>query len=193
MTKAGAHLAHLFTHLPSLLGHALRLLCGCFYLQKPGCWSWRAPQVVAQEKTKVSAPVMRKMVLEEQTIEKEQITKKMTNRNLSSAHLCFLHSVLGRQQFIPGQHSSNPYKTSTVSWERSLIFPYSSPIFLACSLSCVRLFDPMGRSPLGSFAHEISRQEYWSGLPFPTPGGLPDPRIEPCLLSLPHCRRILYC
>ena len=25
---------------------------------------------------------------------------------------------------------------------------------------------------------EFSRQEYWSGLPFPSPGGLPDPRIE---------------
>ena len=25
----------------------------------------------------------------------------------------------------------------------------------------------------------FSRQEYWSGLPFPTPGDLPDPRIEP--------------
>ena len=25
----------------------------------------------------------------------------------------------------------------------------------------------------------ISRQEYWSGLPFPSPGDLPDPRIEP--------------
>ena len=26
---------------------------------------------------------------------------------------------------------------------------------------------------------EFSRQGYWSGLPFPSPGGLPDPRIEP--------------
>ena len=25
----------------------------------------------------------------------------------------------------------------------------------------------------------FSRQEYWSGLPFPSPGYLPDPRIEP--------------
>ena len=25
----------------------------------------------------------------------------------------------------------------------------------------------------------FSRQEYWSGLPFPSPGGLPDPGIEP--------------
>ena len=26
---------------------------------------------------------------------------------------------------------------------------------------------------------EFSRQEYWSGLPFPSPGNLPDPRIKP--------------
>ena len=25
----------------------------------------------------------------------------------------------------------------------------------------------------------FSRQEYWSGLPFPSPGHLPDPKIEP--------------
>ena len=26
---------------------------------------------------------------------------------------------------------------------------------------------------------EFSRQEYWSGLPLPSPGGLPDPGIKP--------------
>ena len=26
---------------------------------------------------------------------------------------------------------------------------------------------------------EFSRQEYWSGLPFPSPEDLPNPRIEP--------------
>ena len=26
---------------------------------------------------------------------------------------------------------------------------------------------------------KFSRQEYWSGQPFPSPGGLPDPGIEP--------------
>ena len=36
-----------------------------------------------------------------------------------------------------------------------------------------------------SLAHQtppslgFSRQEYWSGLPFPSPGDLPDPGIEP--------------
>ena len=30
----------------------------------------------------------------------------------------------------------------------------------------------------------FSRQEYWSGLPFPSPGYLPDPGTEPRSLSL---------
>ena len=28
-------------------------------------------------------------------------------------------------------------------------------------------------------AHGFPRQEYWNGLPFPSPGDLPDPEIEP--------------
>ena len=31
---------------------------------------------------------------------------------------------------------------------------------------------------------EFSRQEYWSGLPLPTPGHLPDPGIEPGSFAL---------
>ena len=30
----------------------------------------------------------------------------------------------------------------------------------------------------------FSRQEYWSGLPFPPPGDLPDPQIEPMTPTL---------
>ena len=30
----------------------------------------------------------------------------------------------------------------------------------------------------------LSRQEYWSGLPFPSPGDLPNPGIEPRSLAL---------
>ena len=32
----------------------------------------------------------------------------------------------------------------------------------------------------------FSKQEYWSGLPFPTPGNLPNPRIEPVSLISPE-------
>ena len=31
---------------------------------------------------------------------------------------------------------------------------------------------------------EFSKQEYWSGLPFPSPGDLPNPGIEPKSLAL---------
>ena len=31
---------------------------------------------------------------------------------------------------------------------------------------------------------EFARQEYWSGLPFPSPGGLPEPGIKPVSLAL---------
>ena len=36
---------------------------------------------------------------------------------------------------------------------------------------------------------EFSRQEYWSGLPFPSPGTFPTQESNP---DLPHCRQILY-
>ena len=32
---------------------------------------------------------------------------------------------------------------------------------------------------------EFSRQEYWTGLSFPIPGDLPDPRIEPVTAASP--------
>ena len=48
------------------------------------------------------------------------------------------------------------------------------------SLRFVQLFvTPMDGSLPGSSVHGSSRQAYWSGLPFPSPGTLPDPRSEP--------------
>ena len=31
----------------------------------------------------------------------------------------------------------------------------------------------------------LSRQEYWNGLPFPSPGDIPDPGFKPVSLALP--------
>ena len=55
---------------------------------------------------------------------------------------------------------------------------------LSC-FSCVWLFVT-----LWTIAHQVplsmgfSRQEYWSGLPFPSPGDLPNPWIEPMFFIL---------
>ena len=47
-------------------------------------------------------------------------------------------------------------------------------------LSCVWLFaTPWSVTCQAPLSMGFSRQEYWSGLPFPPPGELPDPRIEP--------------
>ena len=48
------------------------------------------------------------------------------------------------------------------------------------SLSRVRLFaTPWTVAYQASLSMGFSRQEYWSGSPFPSPGDLPDPGIEP--------------
>ena len=38
-----------------------------------------------------------------------------------------------------------------------------------CAQPCPTLCNPMDFSPSGSSVHGISREEFWSGLPFPTP------------------------
>ena len=38
----------------------------------------------------------------------------------------------------------------------------------------------------------LSRQEYWSGLPCPPPGDLPNPGIELMLLTSPAGRQVLW-
>ena len=57
----------------------------------------------------------------------------------------------------------------------------------ACACVCAKLLqsystlcDPMHCNPPA-----FSRQEYWSGLPCPPPGELPDPGIEPVSLASP--------
>ena len=57
----------------------------------------------------------------------------------------------------------------------SLVLTQSCPIFMT-SWSVAR------QVPLSM---EFFRQEYWSRLPFPTPGNLPDPKIKPASLSSP--------
>ena len=51
---------------------------------------------------------------------------------------------------------------------------------VCCLLSCVPIFaTPWTVASQAPLSMEFSRQEYWSSLPYPAPGDLPDPRIEP--------------
>ena len=51
---------------------------------------------------------------------------------------------------------------------------------------CLTLCKPMDKPDSQShLSMGFPRQEYWSGLPFPTPGVLPDPGIEATSLASP--------
>ena len=45
--------------------------------------------------------------------------------------------------------------------------------------SCLTLVTPRTVTLQAPLSMVFSRQEYWSGLPFPSPGHLPNPGIEP--------------
>ena len=55
--------------------------------------------------------------------------------------------------------------------------------------SCLTLSTPWTVAHRAPLSRGFSRQEYWSGLPFPPPGDLPNPGTEPGLL---HCGQILH-
>ena len=49
--------------------------------------------------------------------------------------------------------------------------------------SCLTLCELMaGQAPLSM---EFSRQKYWSGFPFPSPGDIPHPGVEPMPVASP--------
>ena len=71
----------------------------------------------------------------------------------------------------------------------SLYVAHACAQMLCCIQLFVTLWTVACQSPLSM---GFSRQEYWSGLPFPSPGALPDPGIEPVssawrVDSLPLC------
>ena len=51
--------------------------------------------------------------------------------------------------------------------------------------SCLTLCNPWTIARQAPLSMGFSRQEYWSGLPRPSPGDLPNPGIEPESLTSP--------
>ena len=55
----------------------------------------------------------------------------------------------------------------------------------ACAQSCLTRYNPVDYSLQTPLSMGFSRQEYWSGLPFPSAGDLRHPGIEPRSLTPP--------
>ena len=92
-----------------------------------------------------------------------------------------------------------PNNWKEVMWRSAKPHTYPTPHVLCC-FSCVWLFVILWTVACQAPpSMGFSRQQYWSGLPCPPPGDLPDPGIElvsPALqvdfLPLSHCRNPSY-
>ena len=104
-----------------------------------------------------------------------------------TADVSFLSSLLWRQR---PQLSCSPLSPEQPRCPtRNVLSSPTTPAVCSATQVCLTLCGPMDQAPvpMGFF-----RQEYWSSLPFPTPGNLPDPGFT--AVSPVSCmnRRILY-
>ena len=100
-----------------------------------------------------------------------------------STYLFFLKELIEKKKrnaFVLPMEASSPYlhpllPCSLLSWV----------LFFVYSLSCIRvqlLATPCTTAHQAPLSMEIPRQEYWSGLPFPSPGDLPNAGLKPVSL-----------
>ena len=73
------------------------------------------------------------------------------------------------------------YNEGKELWEGVCV--YVCVCVCAKSLMCLTFATPWTVAHQASLSMEFSRQEYWSGLPFPPPGYLPNPGMEPASLA----------
>ena len=93
------------------------------------------------------------------------------------------------RQTSRGVSSVLEMKEEAEGWRKEACIQTASPVAALEALSRVHSFAmPWTVARQAPLSVGFSRQEYWSGQPFPSPGDHPDPGIEPGLL---HCRQIL--
>ena len=76
------------------------------------------------------------------------------------------------------------YKVETQSCRKKLCRRKCHPAYVQSLLFVRLLASPWTVPHQSPLSMGFSRQEYWNGLPFPSPGDLPDPRIEATLTAL---------
>ena len=137
---------------------------------------------------------------------KESDTTEHLHFSINACYLCLLVWLLLHIILLNSQHSCNKSAKSyhyvhrwevrlrETKWFPKVIQPNESWVGILfqswCtqtlkwsevkSLSHIRLFaTPWTAACQAPLSMEFSRQEYWSGLPLPSPGDLPNPGIEP--------------
>ena len=83
--------------------------------------------------------------------------------------------------FSDDQNNNGPFYLNQNSMAIRILMRVSVLSHFSCVWLCVTLWTAAGQAPL---SRGFSRQEDWSGLPCPPPGGLPDPGIQPASPAL---------
>ena len=91
-------------------------------------------------------------------------------------------------RIFPSHKKNNeiPLFATTQTDTGSIMLGEVSHVYEISCFSHVRLCaTPQTVAHQAPLSMGLSRQEYWSGLPHPSPGDLPDPGIEPTSLKFP--------
>ena len=111
-----------------------------------------------------------------------QVTQCFFPHCADRLHTCVSHSAERKTPVHRKSQESRYLTLPGLSWDCT---PYHA-CMRAQSHSRVQLFvTPWTIDRQAPLPMEFSRQEYWSGLPFTTPGDLPNPGIEPASLASP--------
>ena len=97
-----------------------------------------------------------------------------------------VHKVTKNRTQLKGQYE-HTHTLSTQNVERITTALNSAVLSGSVMSNSETLWTVACQAPLSM---EFSRQEYWSGLPCPPPGDLPDPGIEPVFPSLAGSERL---
>ena len=98
--------------------------------------------------------------------------------------------IAGTKLYVPQSKKKKKKKKSCLALHRGNLcckFTWTTtPVHAKLLQSCLTLRDPMDCMLPGSSVMGLSRQEYWSGLPWPPLGDLSNPGTEFVSLSLLH-------
>ena len=115
--------------------------------------------------------------------------------NLVHMILSLLNGIIGQNYKGQAIQEDLPIPVNPISYsfnwgwrhETEIYFFYSDYACVLSSFSCAWLLTaPWTKAHQAWLSMGFSRQEYWSGLPCPPPGDLPNPRIKPTPLFLLH-------
>ena len=92
-----------------------------------------------------------------------------------SIHIMEYYSAIKRNEVL--RHATVYQQKDHILYD-SIYMEYLLELKVLVLQSCPTLCNPMNCNLPGSSVHGFPRQEYWSELPFSSPGNLPTPGIE---------------